>query len=360
MYPLDSSHVWHVAKSGDNGNPGHAGQYPVNLANDAKLTISAAISAASDGDTIIIWPGTYDEKVDLNSANKGLILVGTHRDVCIIAPAADTAVLIEHDTQLHNLSIIGAASNKRGIDGNGKDNLIIDNCYCFGQYDGIYLANSENVRITNTYSKANFDGANIGNKGFFIDNCVFETDGGVTGSGVSALIIGTHTLEDRGTIIKNTIMKAVRTAASAEECWGFLCRKGSVILENCDIKAVTKSSATGDAKALRAGYSTSLSCELTIKNSILYSDSNGGDAYDIVALNDSKVAVLNSLYSRNKVSLTGSAKVADLLDAAKVFLNKAIQNKTTGAIDYYDDDGQTIILTHTPVDGESEITRTPS
>ncbi len=46
--------------------------------------------------------------------------------------------------------------------------------------------------------------------------------------------------------------------------------------------------------------------------------------------------------------------------AAKSLVNKAVQNKNTGAIDYYDDDGQTVILTHTPTDGESEITRTPS
>lgn len=46
--------------------------------------------------------------------------------------------------------------------------------------------------------------------------------------------------------------------------------------------------------------------------------------------------------------------------AAKMLINKAVQNKATGAINYYDDDGQTVILTHTPTDGESEITRTPS
>lgn len=46
--------------------------------------------------------------------------------------------------------------------------------------------------------------------------------------------------------------------------------------------------------------------------------------------------------------------------AAKLLVNKAIQNKTTGKIDYYDDDNQTIILTHTPTDSESTITRTPS
>lgn len=48
------------------------------------------------------------------------------------------------------------------------------------------------------------------------------------------------------------------------------------------------------------------------------------------------------------------------LTADKLLANKAIQNKSTGAIDYYDDDGETVILTHTPTDVESTITRTPS
>jgi hypothetical protein len=46
--------------------------------------------------------------------------------------------------------------------------------------------------------------------------------------------------------------------------------------------------------------------------------------------------------------------------ASKILVNKAVQNKSTGEIDYYDDDGQMVILTHTPTDSESEITRTPS
>jgi hypothetical protein len=48
------------------------------------------------------------------------------------------------------------------------------------------------------------------------------------------------------------------------------------------------------------------------------------------------------------------------LTADKVLANKAIQTKSTGVIDYYDDDGETVILTHTPADTESTITRTPS
>jgi hypothetical protein len=46
--------------------------------------------------------------------------------------------------------------------------------------------------------------------------------------------------------------------------------------------------------------------------------------------------------------------------AAKTLVNKAIQNKITGAINYYDDDGETIFLTHSPTDAESTVTRTPN
>jgi len=50
----------------------------------------------------------------------------------------------------------------------------------------------------------------------------------------------------------------------------------------------------------------------------------------------------------------------DVEKAAKMLINKAVQDKVTGVIDYYDDDGQSVILTHTPADTESSITRTPS
>jgi hypothetical protein len=48
-----------------------------------------------------------------------------------------------------------------------------------------------------------------------------------------------------------------------------------------------------------------------------------------------------------------------VITAGKLLANKAVQNKTSGQIKYYDDDGQTILLTHTPTDAAATITRTP-
>lgn len=59
----------------------------------------------------------------------------------------------------------------------------------------------------------------------------------------------------------------------------------------------------------------------------------------------------------NGSSEDGSEK---LIQAAKLLINKVIQNKTTGVITVYDNDGETAILTLTPSDDGSQITLTPS
>jgi len=46
--------------------------------------------------------------------------------------------------------------------------------------------------------------------------------------------------------------------------------------------------------------------------------------------------------------------------SAKLLVNKAVQDKVSGKIDYYDNDGETILLTHTPEELETTITRMPN
>ena len=48
-----------------------------------------------------------------------------------------------------------------------------------------------------------------------------------------------------------------------------------------------------------------------------------------------------------------------VVTADKLLANKAVQSKPSGQIKYYDDDGQTVLLTHTPTDAAATITRTP-
>ena len=66
----------------------------------------------------------------------------------------------------------------------------------------------------------------------------------------------------------------------------------------------------------------------------------------------------------NGDTLVGSGEIVwsgtGAVTADKLLANKAIQNKSSGEIKYYDDDGQTVLLTHTPTDVAAAITRTPS
>ncbi len=64
----------------------------------------------------------------------------------------------------------------------------------------------------------------------------------------------------------------------------------------------------------------------------------------------------DSFVASEEIIFSGTGKVT----ADKLLANKAVQNKTTGQIKYYDDDGQTVLLTLAPTDEAATITRTIS
>jgi len=64
----------------------------------------------------------------------------------------------------------------------------------------------------------------------------------------------------------------------------------------------------------------------------------------------------DTFVAAEEIVWSGSGKVT----ADKLLANKAVQNKSTGEIKYYDDNGQTVLLTQIPTDNEAVITRTPS
>jgi hypothetical protein len=61
----------------------------------------------------------------------------------------------------------------------------------------------------------------------------------------------------------------------------------------------------------------------------------------------------DALVGSRQILWTGSGE----LTATKLFANPAIQDKITGQIDYYDDDGQTILLSLIPCDTEDSLIR---
>ncbi len=77
-------------------------------------------------------------------------------------------------------------------------------------------------------------------------------------------------------------------------------------------------------------------------------------------MNADCIGLLFTHTSAVPVHFTIKTEHAAIEKAAKSIVNKAIQDKSSGAVVYYDDDGETPILTHTPTDSDTEITRTPS
>lgn len=62
----------------------------------------------------------------------------------------------------------------------------------------------------------------------------------------------------------------------------------------------------------------------------------------------------DAIIASRDIAWTGKGELTTL----KMLANKAVQDKTTKAIDYYDDDNQTIVLTHNWHDDASISTRT--
>jgi hypothetical protein len=65
-------------------------------------TITAAVAAASAGDTLVIWPGTYSENFTFTVS---LILVGIDRDTCIITSDEAATMATRANVWLDNLTI---------------------------------------------------------------------------------------------------------------------------------------------------------------------------------------------------------------------------------------------------------------
>ncbi|KPJ66958.1 MAG: hypothetical protein AMJ43_06445 [Coxiella sp. DG_40] len=405
-YGCDSGHVFHVSKAGNDANGGLAQQYPVSLANDSKLTIASAVSAASDGDNIIIWPGTYTEQVDLLTATKAINLIGTNREKCIISQnTANPAVKLYAGSTMRNLRVTQAGAGMV-VNGDSQDNCQVINCSIVGgdsAIDGLYLSGAKRCIIKGCYIKSGYDSLYIKSDAC-VENCIIVTNGLASGSGMARAIAIADT--QQRTIIRSCIIIAQpsyekktglgRELYQSDRDLYCIHNGGSVILENCILIAdgYKPTGAHEDSYSNGHSYCTSGTNYLVAKNCIFraLTDQNvadrvacginvssqlincyiytlasgtGGAAWDIYSAGTMTVYLVNTRYDSSKVHSNVTLRVlpddTDRLNrAAKTLLNKAVQAKTTGVIDYYDDDGQTVILTHTPTDGESAITRVPN
>lgn len=296
----DSAHVFHVAKTGNDANGGLAQQYPVAFAADAKLTIASALSVASDGDTIILWPGTYTEQVDMEAVSKAIHLIGTSREKCIITQATTNKTILTYSgTVLENLRITQTGT-VMVVDSSGQDDCQFINCSIVGgdgTIDGLYCPSTKRIIIRDCYIKSGFDTLYIGGEAL-IDNCVIISNGlsSATARGVAIMATLSDCLVVRNSVLiaqPNYEKATGKTPELYETDADLRCISGAgdVVLNNCVLIAdgYKVEGAHADAYATGDSYCTYLVARLAANNCLFYArtDQNQSSkvAYGITAPN---------------------------------------------------------------------------
>lgn len=267
----DSAHVFHVAKTGDDANGGLAQQYPIDLAADAKLTIAGALAVAADGDMIVLWPGSYDEAVDFDTANKSIHLKGMgNQNECIIALSAGTScITLEDNCTLENISVVCNTSPVGyGVILGAKTNIRILGCHIEGTNDGLFLsgANRRLICRESTF-KSGYDSVALGTvKGAVFDNCLFQTDGSYGATTSTKALYGGGS---RATF-NNCVFESTKSSASTGKSIAVQSTNDVWVLNSCVIFADTDASgAAGNVVALynNGGCLTLNGCSLKTTNS---------------------------------------------------------------------------------------------
>ena len=354
MYFLDSAHVLHVAKTGNDSNSGKAGQYPVNLANDAKLTIGSAISAAASGDTIILWPGDYAENVSFGS--KALTMIGTSRNKSKIVPATGTGVLLADDSVLLNLAVeaLQTSSGGKGVSCFNMSNIVIDRCDIYGGYDGLYGYGVKGLFLQRSRIRGKYDGGNFaGAERVVAKDCIFA------GLGTYSPNVDCRAVYGLGiaSVYQNCVFEAQRDDTTTYGIGAMFLGTGQqATLANCVLKVTGGSGVTGSAFGVMVNGTGSI---VNLANCIIATDCPNASSgpYDLWQANG-KIIVSNSMYETFNGTIIHGGPKANM--AMKLLANKSIQTKSTGVIQYYDDDGATILLTLTPTEDATKITLTPS
>jgi pectin methylesterase-like acyl-CoA thioesterase len=295
-------HTWHVAKTGNASNGGTS-------FNDAVLTIGQALTLAADGDEIYIWPGAYDENVDLDTANKSLTLTGHSRRESIVDPATGDGVACENGTTIRNLSISAMEANTgKGVTlATLIGRVLIEDCYIEGSASGMEgkAGNiSLTVRNTEIFSPT-LALDNLGKRLRF-DNCIIRaasTDalGAPDGTEVIAInkcvdgvFYGCNIWGWRETTDSTAGATCVKTDTSTDN---------NLVFDSCMLHAETKdASSSGDAIGVLVQDTGS---QILLANCNVYVD-NGGSGTTDASLKQTAgtLTVVNSLYDESLTSGT--------------------------------------------------------
>jgi hypothetical protein len=297
--------VWHVRVDGNDSYEGHS--YQTGLA-----TINAALAASADGDTIYLWPGNYNETVDLDAHNKALTLIGMSRSASRITHSSNTfGIKLENGCVIKNLSVIltgspGNGSLTQAVVGTNKINCTIEDCDINGIYDGLYMGGTVKPVIKNCRIFAGYDALYLaGATDFLVDNCTLEVSNSYsTTTDMRALIFYN---KSRG-VCRNICIYvdrkdagSVTTRTTGIEFLGGV--STMVVVENFTISVTAGANVEGDVYGV---YTHRTGGKIILSNGVVSTVATGsGNKADICNLNSiGTIAVQNVIYSNASGAIT--------------------------------------------------------
>jgi hypothetical protein len=290
--------VWHIRVDGNDSYEGHS--YQTGLA-----TINEAVAAASDGDTIYIWPGDYNETVDLDAQNKSLTLIGISRSASRITHSNNAAgIKLEDGCVIKNLSVIltgptGNGPYTKAITGANKINCTIEDCDIKGTYDGLYMAYAVKPVIRNCRISSGYDALFLGkSKDFLVDNCTLEvSDSYSTETPMRGLVFYDNSMG----VCRNICISVVRKDAGSASArtTGIDIASGistMVVVENFTINVTAGKNVAGNVYGV---YTPSSGGKLVLSKGVISTATAGpGNALDIYNTNSAAtIAVQDIIYS---------------------------------------------------------------
>jgi hypothetical protein len=342
--------IWYV--DGTNGNDGNDGHQWFN----AKATIQAAVNAAASGDKIIIAPGMYSENIDL-SGKDNIHLWARHWGAVTINPTTGKALKSGDNCTIENLSLCpqGTTTVDWGIDLDVSDGVKILGCRVIGKYAGMDCGGS-NVFVKECYIKGTRDAVSIHDMSNFVfDHCLLESDGSYSGTTICNTI---SIIQNCTGIFTGCTVRMNRNITASQDTGGVKIGTNSrIVFDHCTIDVIGGAGVTSGVYGVQTTFATAR--VILVGSTICSSAANASSLYDLYN-GAGQIVVSTCSYSTKHGTILQMGSTSAFEKAAKMLVNKAVQNKITGAIDYYDDDGQTVILTHTPTDEESTIMRASS
>lgn len=256
-------HIWFVAKTGNDSNNGHS-------YGTALLTIGAAVTAASAGDTIIVYPGTYEENVDASS--KSLNFIGIDRFASLIAPAESFALKLNSNSTVKNLGLqaLEIATDAQALYVNAKSNIVIEDCFINGGADGLWTNQCSDISVRNCIIKGKYDAFRFSlENNLIVEKCSFTSTGTYDTGAPARAATGSGQA-----IFNNCIFRATRNDTSSQMVCGASLTGGEIAFNSCVFYATGGSNDTGDCYGI-VNQSEYNDCWITCNNCAAYTALSG-------------------------------------------------------------------------------------